>query len=464
MEMRRRVPTILAAAASVLFTLGWAGNANAVAPGQNGKIVFVGKDGDEEIYTVDPDGSGLTPLTSNAVSDGSPAWSPDGQRIAFSSIRDGNYEIYVMGADGSNPARLTYSAGGDFDPAWSPDGQRIAFTSDRDGDSEVYVMGADGSSPAPLTTNTVYDFQAAWSPDGKQIAFASNRAPYGPDTELYVMGADGSNPTRLTNNPVADSDPAWSPDGQRIAFARNRDGFVLDYDIHVMGADGSNQTPVTTDHGFNRAPAWSLDGQKIVFNGSRADGKRLRIVNADGSAETTVTKAPPITSEADPDWRLLPIVGPEAAVPTPVAQPVATASPGSSAAPIAADRRPLSRIALRSRVVRARAWRRVAGTAVDDHAVRRVQISVVRRTRAAGRLRCRALTARGRWRTYRPAGRSCRPRFLLAARGTTTWSLRLKRHLPGGRYAITSRATDDGGQRETRFSTGLGNRRDIRAR
>jgi dipeptidyl aminopeptidase/acylaminoacyl peptidase len=452
-------PAILGTIASVLLTLGWAGSAGAVVPGQNGKIAFVGKDGDEEIYTVSPDGLGLTALTSNAVSDGAPAWSPDGRSIAFVSFRDGNYEIYVMGADGTNPTRLTDDAGYDLNPAWSPDGQRIAFTSDRDGDSEIYVMGADGSSPTHLTTNTAYDDEAAWSPDGAKIAFASNRAPYGPDGELYVMDADGSNQTHLTDNSLADSDPAWSPDSQRIAFARNRAGFVLDYDIHVMDADGSHQAPVTTDHGFNRMPAWSPDGRKITFNGSRADGQRVRIVNADGSAETTVTTAPPTTSESDPDWQAPPIVPPQAAQPA-GAQHVPASSPG----PVMADRRPLSRIALKARVVPARSWRTIAGTATDDHAIRRVQLSVVRRRVTAGQLRCKALNARARWLTYRPAGRSCGPQFLLAARGTTKWSLRLRRHLPAGRYAITSRATDGAGQRETGFSTALGNRRNVRAR
>jgi hypothetical protein len=272
------------------------------------------------------------------------------------------------------------------------------------------------------------------------------------------MGADGSNPTRLTSNAAADWEPTWSPDGQRIAFASNRDGGVLDFDIYVMGADGSNQTSLTTNHGFNRLPAFSPDGQRIAFTGERADGMKLRVINADGGGEIVVAGAAAGAREADPDWQAAAIVPPQAAPPAEAHQPSAVLGP------VVANRRPLSRIALKARVVPARSWRTIAGTATDDHAIRRVKVSVVRRSVAAGRLRCRALTARGRWRTYRPAGRSCRPRFLLTARGTTKWSLRLKHRLPNGRYVIASRATDNAGQRETSFSTTLGNLHRLRAR
>jgi Tol biopolymer transport system component len=92
-----------------------------------------------------------------------PAWSPKGDKIAFSSNADGNFEICVMSTDGTGITRLTDNPANDHYPCWSPDGNFIAFTSDRDGNQEIYIMRADGSSPRRLTNNTADDFWPSWS-------------------------------------------------------------------------------------------------------------------------------------------------------------------------------------------------------------------------------------------------------------------------------------------------------------
>ncbi len=234
----------------------------------DGKIVFASRrDGNFEIYSVNPNGTALTRLTMNTASDESPAWAPGGARIASMSTRDGNAEIYVMNADGTGQTRLTFNGAIDSDPTWSPDGTKLAFESNRDGNFEIYVMNADGTGQTRLTINGAIDIHPAWSPDGTKLAFESNRDG---NFEIYVMNADSTGQTRLTINGAIDSDPAWSPSGTKLAFESNRDG---PFRIYLMNANGSAQTARTSGRGDDIEPAWSpADGSKIVFASTRNGG------------------------------------------------------------------------------------------------------------------------------------------------------------------------------------------------
>ena len=110
------------------------------------------------------------------------------------------------------------SARGDVQtPAWSPDGRKLAFVSERDGNSEIYVMNVDGSAQENLTEQPASDSHPSWSRDGRRIVFVSRRDG---NAEIYVMNADGSGLRNLTRTPSADRDPAWSPDGRAIAFVQ----------------------------------------------------------------------------------------------------------------------------------------------------------------------------------------------------------------------------------------------------
>ena len=219
-----------------------------------------------------------------------PAWSPDGRKLAFVSRRDGNSEIYVINADGSGQENLTQHPARDSHPSWSRDGRKLAFVSRRDGNSEIYVMNADGSGLRNVTRTPSNDLDPAWSPDGRAIAFvkmiqkkcapspraalrATTTRPY-----LYVVNGDGSGLRRLTTHRAHLFNPSWSADGKTIRFGR-----------YLVQADGSGQTELPRNVPF--AGAWSPDGQRIAFAvvdtspGDRTDDATagLWVVNADGS-------------------------------------------------------------------------------------------------------------------------------------------------------------------------------------
>jgi tricorn protease-like protein len=250
-------------------------------------------DSDGEVYLLSADGTTLENLTDNPSLDGDPAWSPDGQAIAFESGRTDIRQIYVMNADGSGQTQLTSGAFAG-NAAWSPGGTKIAFMATDTGNEEIYVMNPDGSAIAQLTS-TGYADGPAWSPDGTKIAFTGGD---GTNFDIFVMNADGSDVTRLTTTLGVDAVPKWSPDGTKIAFHSDRSG---DRHIHVMNADGTGVTQLTFGSSSNIQPAWSPDGGKIAFVSLRTGATRLYMMNPDGTGQMPIT---PTSYEASsPAWR-----------------------------------------------------------------------------------------------------------------------------------------------------------------
>ena len=296
---RGRPKRLLAAAAIACLAMA-PGLAQGAFPGQNGKIAFTRSN---QIFVMNPDGTGQAKLTNTVGVNSEPAWSADGTRIAFGSTRDGgNSEIYVMNADGSGQTRLTNN--GDFDnsPAWSPDGTRIAFVRNTGVASHVWVMNADGSGQTQVTFVGLSNISPAWSPDGARIAYQTNRD--GGESEIYLMNPDGSDLLRLTNNSALDGAPNWSPDGARIAFVSNRDGG--DFEIWAMDADGANPTRLTSVTGIDTRPVWSPSGAKIIFISSRTGNQEIFAMNADGSGPANLTNFPTLP-DITGDWQPLDI-------------------------------------------------------------------------------------------------------------------------------------------------------------
>lgn len=257
----------------------------------NGRIVFA-RDG-SEIYTMNEDGSDQINLTNNAAIDTEPAYSPDGQKIIFSSNREGNYDIYRMNQDGSGITRLTTDAADDRVPSYSPDGSRIVFTSQRDGNSEIYTMNADGSNQVRRTTNTLIDNTPSYSPDGTKIVFVR----FNPQADIYTMNADGSNQANLTNQPGFYTRPTYSPNGAKILFIYGAD--VTGQTNWVMNANGTGR--VLLSNGGDGGPSYSPDGAKVVFTCCNTNPMAWGVyVGATDTAERLR-----LTTQLDllPDWQ-----------------------------------------------------------------------------------------------------------------------------------------------------------------
>ncbi|MEZ0578331.1 DUF5050 domain-containing protein [Nocardioides sp. MH1] len=305
--MRR--PIALLASATVVATTcvavtGQVDPAAALTPGANGRIAFASNRGDGvqfEIYTMNPDGTGVRQITSSAGDSLDPSYSPDGTHIVFTSDRDGINDIYTMRSDGSDVVRLTDNGPvGDVTPSYSPDGTRIVFASGRDEPAgDIYSMKVDGTDVIRLTDDPVYDVFPRYSPDGSHIVYQHDD---GLAARVHVMNADGTEQTDISAGQT-DLGPSYSPDGKLIVVARFFDGQL---DIVTMKPDGSNVQNLTGSVDSESGPVFSPDGAKVAFRRTDAtDAGGIFVMDADGSSPTQLTDQP--STEVD----FLPVWGPK---------------------------------------------------------------------------------------------------------------------------------------------------------
>ena len=202
-----------------------------------------------DIYTANPDGTGLRRITENPKYDAEPVVSADGKQIVFGSQREGNFDVYIMNADGTNVRRLTERTGYNGGPWFSPDGKKIVWRAWYPETEEekamwrdcmennyivavpldLWIMDTDGTNKKMILHNGATNWAPSWHPDGTRIIFSSNRddwhediKKYGHNFELYLINIDGTGLQRLTYNNVFDSFPMFSPDGKKLVFASNR--------------------------------------------------------------------------------------------------------------------------------------------------------------------------------------------------------------------------------------------------
>ncbi|MDE2886682.1 MAG: LpqB family beta-propeller domain-containing protein [Gemmatimonadota bacterium] len=278
------------------------------SPPDGGKIAFLSGFEDPELWVMYADGGESLRLATSIAVDSelytTLAWSPDGEHIAFSSVRDGNSEIYRVGANGDGLTRLTNNDAEDIYPSWSPDGARIAFSSNQDGNFEIYVTRPEGSDLTRLTNSTVQDLFPVWSPDSKKIAYTSigvdsNQSKF---AVISVVDVVSATVTQLTADSEGSVLPAWSPDGTRITFWSRRDNARTNYgDMYVMNADGSEVTRLTYQDIWDDLwvdAAWSPDGTQVVYS-AEGDGP-LHVMNADGTDVKRLTNRE--NAEYFPAW------------------------------------------------------------------------------------------------------------------------------------------------------------------
>lgn len=182
-------------------------------------------------------------------SNSAPSWSPDGSKLALALARDGLTQVYIVNADGSGLRRLSNSSGIDTEPQFSADGQSIYFTSDRSGGPQIYRMNISGGEAQRVTFNGPYNISPRVSPDGKTLAYISRREGR---FQLYTLDLTTGQELRLSDT-TRDESPSFSPNGRYIMYATQsgRRGTLA-----AVSVDGRVKYTLTTQAGDVREPTW----------------------------------------------------------------------------------------------------------------------------------------------------------------------------------------------------------------
>lgn len=273
--------------------------------GGQGQIAFVSeRSGNPQIYLMNSDGSDVTPLTDEPEGACQPAWSPDGQSLAYISPCAGLKErydgasLFILNLASGRSDLISTFATGDYDPAWSPDGARLAFTSLQTGKPQIFIYSFDSKSAQILMQRSTNNRMPAWSPDGQLLVFVSP-SPVTNRPILFTVDAQGLEEPRgvMGQNYDVGLRPAWSPEGELLLFD-------LDAEPVLGGRSliNNQDVPIATSLKKVAAPEFSPDGNWILCEGVDENGSReIFVMMRTGARLAPLTENP--AEDYQPAWR-----------------------------------------------------------------------------------------------------------------------------------------------------------------
>jgi TolB protein len=252
----------------------------------NTRVAYVtvsgaGKERDYQLLVADTDGFNPQSIINSKEPIMSPAWSPDGRKIAYVSFEDKTAAIFVQTLASGDREKISETPGINGAPAWSPDGGQLAMTLSKDGNPDIYVMSLGSRLLRRLTDHYAIDTEPNWSKDGRSIVFTSDR---GGKPQLYLVSAGGGAPQRLTYEGDYNARGVFSPDGKSLAMVHGNGG---DYRIAVMDL-GSKAIRVLTKGRLDESPGFAPNGSMILYASRGARGGQLAAVSIDGKVQQSL--------------------------------------------------------------------------------------------------------------------------------------------------------------------------------